>query len=198
MAESPVRPDTSGPAAIAGQRRGFFARLAAIVIGGVVGLFPFVSGLAVFLDPLRRRGANGHWVRLTTLDALPDDGVPRQFNVVLPQKDDAWTRTLRVPVGSAYLVRQPGSSAVSAFNATCPHAGCLIAYLDAARHFGCPCHKSEFGLDGRRTDAAASPSPRDMDRLECEVRSSANASRPEVWVHFENFQIATSEKRLRV
>jgi menaquinol-cytochrome c reductase iron-sulfur subunit len=200
MAEPVPRPGTS-LAASDGDRRGFFTRVAAICIGLVVGLFPVLSGLAVLFDPLRRKAGKSGMVRVASLAAVPDDGVPRQFRVVLAQKDDAWTRHTNVPVGAVYLVRQPGSTKVLALHSTCPHAGCFVSYLRGEGLFGCPCHRSSFGLDGKRVDPASSPSPRDMDSLECEVRTAARGDGPagdgdgqEVWVRFQNFQIATPEK----
>jgi menaquinol-cytochrome c reductase iron-sulfur subunit len=169
--------------------------LLAILIGGFLTLFPFLTGLAVFVDPLRRRGAQGNWIRIATLDALPDDGIPRQFEVIA-DKQDAWNKYLNQPIGAVYLIRQPGSEKVSAFNATCPHAGCFIGYQSQQKHFGCPCHKSVFDLQGIRL-TKRSPSPRDMDALEAEVRvtsDGANAGTKELWVKYTDFRIAIEEK----
>ncbi len=170
-------------------RRSFFFKLTAVVIGGVVALVPLASGLLVFLDPLRRKGGGVRPVKVALLDAVPDDGIPRQFPVVVEKMDDAWTRYLNVPIGAVQLVRQPGSSEVAALNATCPHAGCLVPFLTDKQCYQCPCHKSAFDVDGARIDPATSPSPRDMDSLQCEVRGK------EIWVQFQNFQIATAEKK---
>ena len=94
-----------------------------------------------------------------------------------------------------YLIREPGSEKVSAFNATCPHAGCFVGYQAQQKHFACPCHKSTFDLAGVRL-TQRSPSPRDMDSLEVEIRV-ADASQPavkELWVKYTDFRIATEEK----
>jgi menaquinol-cytochrome c reductase iron-sulfur subunit len=172
-------------------RRGFLA----VFLGGILGLFPFLTGLVVLFDPLRRRGNQGNWIRIATLDALPDDGIPRQFEVIA-DKQDAWNKYLNQPIGAVYLIREPGSQKVAAFNATCPHAGCFIGYLAQQKHFACPCHKSTFDLSGERL-TKRSPSPRDMDSLESEVRV-ADAGNPtsgkEVWVKYLDFRIATEEK----
>jgi menaquinol-cytochrome c reductase iron-sulfur subunit len=172
-------------------RRSFLA----IFLGSILGVFPFLAGLVVLLDPLRRKGAQGNWIRIASLDALPDDGIPRQFEVIA-DKQDAWNTYLNQPIGAVYLRREPGSEKVSAFNATCPHAGCFIGFLAAQKHFACPCHKSTFDLQGTRL-TARSPSPRDMDSLETEVRVASGpggASTKEVWVKYLDFRIATEKK----
>lgn len=183
--------DASKPVAavaVPPDRRGFLTAAAATAVGALAGLVPLVSGLAVLFDPLCRKGAGVQAIRVTSLDALPADGLPRQFAVVAPARSDAWTRYHREPIGSVHLLRQKGDNTVRALNATCPHAGCLVPFHAERQCFHCPCHNSTFALDGTRLDAN-SPSPRDMDALECDVRGN------EVWVQFQNFQIATSEKR---
>lgn len=146
-------------------RRNFLLEFWAVAIGGVVSIFPFLAGLAVLLDPLRKGKASTgpKMVRVAQLDAVPDDGVPRQFPVIKDRKD-AWTYSPNERVGAVFLIRQPGSETVEAFNVVCPHAGCFIGFDDQNNLFQCPCHTSAFALDG--SIIAPSPSPRAMDRLE--------------------------------
>lgn len=146
-------------------RRNFLMEFWAIAIGGIVGVFPFLAGLAVLLDPLRKGKASEgpELVKIAPLDSLPADGVPRQFPVVKARKD-AWTYSPNESVGAVFLLRKEGSDTVEAFNVVCPHAGCFIGYDSTNTVFQCPCHTSQFALDG--SIIAPSPSPRDMDRLE--------------------------------
>ncbi len=46
--------------------------------------------------------------------------------------------------GNPSLVIQPQSDDFVAFDAVCPHAGCTVAYQQAAKIIACPCHGSEF------------------------------------------------------
>jgi len=160
-------------------RRGFLKKLLAAGASLVLGLVPFGAGLAVFLDPLRRKSAEGGLVRVTTLDALPADGVPRKFPV-LADRIDAWNTQVNVPVGAVYLRRTPDNQ-VQALNVVCPHAGCPVDFLPEQGAYLCPCHKSPFGIDGKIA-SPNSPSPRPMDSLAVEVRNTT-----EIWVKFENF-----------
>jgi Rieske Fe-S protein len=50
------------------------------------------------------------------------------------------------PDGTKVLVAQPKEGEAVAFNAVCPHEGCAVSPDDD--HFSCPCHGSQFELDG--------------------------------------------------
>ena len=185
MEESP--PSTahapSHEAAQSGDRRGFLAG----VIGTLLGLFPFGAGLAVLFDPLRRRSQSNGFLRVATLDSVPDDGMARQFPVIADRKD-AWNNYLNEPVGAVYLRRKQGSQVVEALNAICPHAGCFVDFNMDAGEFQCPCHNSSFSADGVRIDPDNCPSPRDMDSLLVESKERA------VWVEFKDFVIGSPDK----
>lgn len=168
-------------------RRGFLKRLACHVLGAITVLVPAAAGLAVWLDPVRRKTATGgQLVRVASLTALPDDGVPRKF-AVLASHVDAWNKSPETAIGAVYLRREKGGQA-RAFNVVCPHAGCFVDYMPARDCYLCPCHNSTFALDGRINDAK-SPSPRGLDELEVEVRNDS-----EVWVKFQNYRAGVTGK----
>lgn len=166
-------------------RRGFLAGAAALALGAAAAAAPIFAGMAVVLDPLRRRLGSRDLVHVTNLSVLPDDGVPRKFTVQA-DRTDAWNTHRNVPVGAVYVRRTPAG--VQALNVVCPHAGCFVGLAPDESQFRCPCHKSSFALDGSINDPS-SPSPRDMDELEVEVRDGG-----EVWVRFQNFQSGRPEK----
>ena len=166
-------------------RRDFLKKLWAGLIGAIVGLFPVGAGLAVFLDPLRRKTAASGAIRVTTLKAVPNDGVPRKFPAIT-DRVDAWNRTPQVPIGAVYL-RRTGDQTVEALNVVCPHAGGFVDYVPSSNCFVCPLHNSRFALDGKISDPK-SPAPRPMDSLEVEIRNG------EIWVKFQNFQSGPSKK----
>ena len=164
-------------------RRGFITGFLALLAG----ILPPLSGLGILLDPLRR-SSDDRLVRITTLDALPEDGVPRQFPVVTGQID-AWNRRDRVPVGAVYL-RRTGSSEVQAFSVSCPHAGCHVEYRRKEGDFLCPCHNSSFAIDG--TIQGPSPSLRPLDTLEVDSERMENEG--EIWIRFRKFRAGTRDK----
>lgn len=62
--------------------------------------------------------------------------------------------TTDVPVGSAKIytaasvvVTQATAGTFTGFSTTCPHQGCAVAQVQGATII-CPCHGSEFALDG--------------------------------------------------
>ncbi len=165
-------------------RRGFVAQAMAVVCGGVALLVPLASGLVVFFDPLRRRNALGKLLPVAPSDAVPDDGKPHEFPVIA-KRVDAWNGSTG-PIGAVYLRRQPGASKIECLTATCPHAGCFVGYDPQADVFKCPCHNSEFTVDGAIIEP--SPSPRPMDSLECQIRDD------EILVKFEEFYSGRANK----
>lgn len=167
-------------------RRGWLMRLLAGGLAALAGLVPAGAGLAVFLDPLRRRAGRSGFVKVTSLSSVPPDGVPRRFAVVADQVN-AWTRRSGVRVGAVFL-RRTEEQDLRAFNVICPHAGCVVEYAAARGGFLCPCHDSTFALNGAVNDRR-SPSPRGLDQLEVEIRNET-----EVWVRYQNFRIGIREK----
>ena len=186
------KPQITPPA----NRRSFFAMLATIVAGTLNLLTPLAVGLASFFSPLFKKAPQSR-VRLALLDQVPDDGLPRSFPVVT-DRVDAWTKYPSQQVGSVYLIRQPGSGQPTALTAKCPHAGCFISYKPGDDLFRCPCHTSAFKLDGTRSRGDQDVAPRDMDRLEVEIRkrtTPAGEEVAEVWIEFVDFQTGHEEAK---
>ena len=82
---------------------------------------------------------------------------------------------------------QAGEKKLEVLNAACPHANCFVDFVMKSKGFYCPCHNSAFAADGKISDPK-SPSPRDLDSLEWEIRGK------EVWVKFQNFRAGHKEK----
>ena len=175
-------------------RRNFLTEICAVVIGGFVGLFPFVTGCLVFFDPLRKRekrkgGADEEgFLRVASLDALLVDK-PRRF-VVIDDRVDAWNLFPQESVGAVYLLRTEDDK-VQALNVTCPHAGCSVDFDRDRGVYQCPCHNSSFEPGGAIHNDD-SPSPRGLDTLDVKVVATDNDT--EVWVKYQNFIGGKDEK----
>jgi len=174
-------------------RRGFVKQFLAIVTGAIVGLVPAVTGLAVFLDPLRsrkRKGGKGQdeegFLRVATLDGLLVGGAPRKFSVI-DDRSDAWNLFPQESIGLIFLLRT-GEKAVQAFNAACPHAGCFVDFDGDRKLFQCPCHDSSFKVDGEIANQN-SPAAGGLDELDVKIKNDT-----EVWVKFQNFHAGTAKK----
>jgi Rieske Fe-S protein len=64
----------------------------------------------------------------------------------------ALAKTADVPVGSGVIVddvviTQPTTGVFKGFSSVCTHAGCNVSSITDGK-IVCPCHKSEFNLDG--------------------------------------------------
>ncbi len=164
-------------------RRRFLIKSVAAASGGLAYAVPALTGIAAFLNPLGQKSRAGQLLRVASLDMLPEDGTPLTVSVVA-DRVDAWTSS-REAIGGV-LLRRVGPDRVEALNVVCPHAGCSVVYQDGKLF--CPCHAASFDLDGKRLDAT-SPSPRDLDTLEVEIRAGT-----EIWVRFENFQTGVTQK----
>jgi Rieske Fe-S protein len=148
-----------------------------------------IPGVAYLLDPLlRRRARQSDYHTLARLGELVE-GVPRSFAVV-DERQDAWVRYPREPIGSVWLIRQPAGAdpPVIAFTAECPHLGCAVNLAADGKSFLCPCHTSNFSFDGKPLNQVP---PRPMDRLEVRL---APGDDPEVQVKFQRFRTQSEEK----
>ncbi|MBW4559937.1 MAG: ubiquinol-cytochrome c reductase iron-sulfur subunit [Mojavia pulchra JT2-VF2] len=53
------------------------------------------------------------------------------------------------PVGAVLVIGTSKTENIIAVNPTCAHAGCIVTWQEQAKKFSCPCHGSEFGVDGK-------------------------------------------------
>jgi menaquinol-cytochrome c reductase iron-sulfur subunit len=174
------------PVPASAERRSFLKVFTTGVISVLLGVIPLGAGMAMFLDPLRRKSNPKGAVKVATLDAVPADGVPRKFPVVA-SRVDAWNKFSEVPIGAVYL-RRTAEGKMQAFNVVCPHAGCFVDFLTERGTYLCPCHNSTFAVNGEINDRS-SPAARGLDSLDVEIRDNK-----EVWVRFQNFQAGRAEK----
>jgi thiosulfate dehydrogenase [quinone] large subunit len=54
-------------------------------------------------------------------------------------------------------VIQPRAGTFLAFDAVCPHAGCVVAYETSATLFVCPCHGSQFNASTGAVERGPAP-----------------------------------------
>jgi menaquinol-cytochrome c reductase iron-sulfur subunit len=181
--KSMSEPEVSLPPANPSRRR-FVEKAVATIIGVVILLVPTAAGLAILLDPLRRKVGKSTFMRVTTLGAVPTDGTFRKFDV-FANRSDAWNTFPNTRVGAVYLARKDGG--VIAFNVRCPHLGCFV---DAVKDgFACPCHDSRFNADG--SVIAGSVAPRGLDELEVDPEALKAGI---VQIRFQNFAAGTAER----
>jgi len=110
----------------------------------------------------------------------------QKVDVVAPVVQDAWTTARDVVLGAAWL-RRPADGKLEALSAVCPHLGCAVDYDTDVTKFKCPCHHSEFNLDGK---VEGGPAPRAMDELELEEKDGTVA------VRYQRFRQGIGEKEV--
>ena len=169
-------------------RRDFY-RLGTMLLGGASTLVLAVPGVKYLLTPLSQTSKAGSLRPLTNLSQL-QVGVPQAFPII-EERQDAWVRYPREPVGSVWLIRPPHGAQEKgvAFTAECPHLGCAVNLSEDRKSFLCPCHTSKFKFDGAPENQVP---PRGMDALDVEI---SNAADPVVSVKFERFQTQSKEKK---
>lgn len=170
------------------QRRSFFVKLSAIVVGGIVSVVPAIFGGAFVLTPLfkvKNEDSDADaFTHVGSMSSLVPGGAPQPFRIT-GTRQDAWTTYSETAIGSVY-VHLAEDGTLTAFNATCPHLGCTVDFKPEEQKYICPCHDSAFQLDGARTNDIP---PRPLDSLVVEVRND-----DEIWVKYERFRAGTSDK----
>lgn len=170
------------------RRRSFVKGLVAAAAGLAALFTPVAAGLAVLLDPLGRKRSGENWMKVAMLDAVPDDGLPHRYAVVDAAPDDKWNVYPPQPVGSVYVIRQPGSDELTAMSAVCPHLGCKVDFKPSEEVFHCPCHNASFDSAGKQA-ATSTVSPRDLDELKVDVTPGG-----EVLVDYRRFKGGVSQQ----
>jgi cytochrome b6-f complex iron-sulfur subunit len=79
----------------------------------------------------------------------------------IPQLNEAPTS---IPEGRFHIVHV--DAGVNVLYGVCTHLGCLPKWDDPENRFKCPCHGSQFALNG---SYLAGPAPRSLDRFETTV-----------------------------
>lgn len=147
---------------MADSRRSFF-KAATIAIGGLVGAVVALPAAGYLLFPRRRKTVSSvaDGVDVMAAKDLVAGAPPVRVQISADSVRDGWGVVSDVPLGSAYL-RRDETGQVIAVSAACPHLGCAVAFDEAKGHFGCPCHKSSFAVNG---DKLSGPSKRGLDPL---------------------------------
>jgi menaquinol-cytochrome c reductase iron-sulfur subunit len=184
--------------------RRLVVKILAGAVGTVAGLIPAGIAAFTFLDPATRRErkfadpekpagqkTEDGFIRVASAADVPADGRPLRVGV----RDDVtnkWTFTPDEPIGEVFLRKvkdDQGAETIIAFTTVCPHLGCAVSLASDAGGkpiFKCPCHNSAFDIDGAMIQPT--PSPRDMDALEAEVKDGY------VYVKYENFYTGRESK----
>jgi Rieske Fe-S protein len=111
-----------------------------------------LAPLGVYVFPPLRPNLRAGKIRVSLNTPLADipEGSAVRFDspagMSFTMADGGEANTAGDPTYGGFLARDKGT--LRAFAITCPHLGCSYNYDDGLRHFLCPCHGSQFALDG--------------------------------------------------
>lgn len=121
-------------------RRRFISSITSGILGAIGGILGIIGGGAVLSSTVRRQE---DWLTASALLDLPDNE-PTAVTLSTTRLD-GYRETLQRK--TIFLVKT-GESEVAAFDATCTHLGCLVAWDSQAQVFKCPCHGGVFDRSG--------------------------------------------------
>ena len=130
---------------------------------GTIGTALGIPAAFYLLFPPKSKKAE-EWVEVTDISSLPQ-GVPEEI-VFRKNRVDGWKISSQKT--SAWIVKKSPTDII-AFAPQCTHLGCAFRYEEQKKNFLCPCHTSNFDLEGRVLDG---PAPRPLDRYE--VKTEGN------------------------
>lgn len=138
-----IRVPTAQPTTDSGRRR-FLSSLASGILAVIGAILGVIGGGAVLSSTARKQE---DWLPASTLLDLPEhEPTPVTLTV---RRLDGFREVL--DRRTIFLVKT-GESDVAAFNATCTHLGCLVAWDAAAQVFKCPCHGGIYDRSGAVKD----------------------------------------------
>ena len=116
-------------------------------IATIVGIVGGAVGLQKFLSPDQH--TSSRTFRVGKLEDVLADGM---------------RKTIQLEGTSVLLIRR--GEQITAFDLTCTHAGCPLAYNAKGGRITCACHGGAFDLDGK---PVAGPPTVPLTRLECAI-----------------------------
>jgi cytochrome b6-f complex iron-sulfur subunit len=131
-------------------RRAFLGWWIAGLLGATVA--SALAPLAVYIFPPRAANQRIGKIRVALATPLAEiaEGSAVRFDapagMAFTMADGGEANSAGDPTFGGFVTRDRGT--LRAFAITCPHLGCSYAYDDGLRHFLCPCHGSQFALDG--------------------------------------------------
>lgn len=139
-------------------RRGFLGSITTGILSVIGGILGIIGGGAVLSSTVRRQV---DWLAASALHDLPDNE-PTAVTLSVMRLDGYRQALERRTI---FLVKT-GESEVAAFDATCTHLGCHVAWDPQGQVFRCPCHGGVFDRTGAVKDG---PPPEPLVKIATRV-----------------------------
>jgi len=144
-------PPNNTPTEAASTRRSFFSKL--WIFLGIIALAELVTVLFGYFKP-RKQAAD-----IAGAEAIVAAGSADKY------KPGTVTAFIR---GKFYLVRLTDGGFL-ALSRTCTHLGCTVPWVEKEGKFICPCHSSEFDING---EVISPPAPRALDIFQITIENN--------------------------
>lgn len=161
-----------------GTRRSFFVKTT-VFLSSLIGLSLAVPLIGYVVSPALRRQEK-EWVKVGRIEKMPV-GEPQALDYTMTVKD-GWQKR-RMSKGVWGVKRADGQ--VTVYSPICPHLGCGYRWETQDRLFKCPCHGSEYDLNGA---VKAGPAPRPLDTLPSKVENG------ELFIIYQEFKSGLKNK----
>jgi menaquinol-cytochrome c reductase iron-sulfur subunit len=148
-------PVHSPEAEIYGSTRRAFHLAVVYVLGGIIALFMAIPTALYLLVPPKPRKESG-WIDAGDVSQLVP-GVPVELSFQ-ESRLDGWR--LETEKKTAWVVKERDNKIV-AFGPQCTHLACAYHWEMEAGRFVCPCHGSNFSIEGK---VLVGPAARPLDR----------------------------------
>lgn len=125
-------------------RRRFLSSITTGILSAIGGILGVIGGGALLSSTVRRQE---DWLAASALHDLPDNE-PTAVTLSVMRLDGYRQALQRRTI---FLVKT-GESEVAAFDATCTHLGCHVAWDPQGQVFRCPCHGGVFDRTGAVKD----------------------------------------------
>ena len=146
-----------------GTTRRVFHLAVIYVLGAVITLAMAIPTAIYLLIPPRAR-KQSDWIDAGDISQLrPGEPVELIFE---QDRLDGWK--LQSEKRTAWVVKEADNKIV-AFGPQCTHLACAYHWEGDANKFICPCHGSEFSIDGK---VLAGPAPRPLDRYLTKIENN--------------------------
>jgi menaquinol-cytochrome c reductase iron-sulfur subunit len=153
---------SSDPEPYGSTRRAF--HLAVVyLLGAIIGLAMAIPTALYLLVPLRQRKESGYIDAGDISQLAP--GVPVNLSFQ-ESRLDGWR--LMTEKKTAWVVKEPNGKIV-AFGPQCTHLACAYHWEMEAGKFMCPCHGSEFSIEGKVLEG---PAARPLDRYVTKIENN--------------------------
>jgi len=143
-------------------RRSFHLALI-YILGGIISLALALPTILYLLVPGRLRKQSSFFDAGDVGQLTPGQPVEMSFQ---RSRLDGWKLTTEKK--TAWVVKAPDNKIV-AYSPSCTHLGCAVHWETGESRFKCPCHGSDFALDGK---VLAGPAPRPLDQYLTKIENN--------------------------